>query len=90
MGNFSRTRVPESSLQQIWNYVSTDLGLRVPMRGRFTAGVPAGNGMTYTLNVENTGLAGKGRTAEDLTISLMLPPGERGEYDGGRLPRRST
>jgi mono/diheme cytochrome c family protein len=75
MGNFSRTRVPESSLQQIWNYVSMDLGLRVPMRGRFTAGVPAGSGTTYTLNVENTGIAGKGRTAEDLTISLMLPPG---------------
>jgi mono/diheme cytochrome c family protein len=75
MGNFSRTRLPESNLQQIWNYISTDLGLRVPMRGRFTAGVPAGSGTTYTLNVENTGIAGKGRTAEELTISLMLPPG---------------
>ena len=75
MGNFSRTRVPESPLQQIWNYISVDLGLRAAMRGRFTAGVPAGSGMTYTLNVENTGLAGKGRTAEDLTISLILPPG---------------
>lgn len=77
MGNYSRTRLPESVLQQIWNYVSVDLGLRVPMRGRFTAGVAAGSAMTYTLNVENTGLAGKGRTAEDLTISLTLPPGVR-------------
>ena len=75
MGNYSRTRLPESVLQQMWNYISVDLGLRVPMRGRFTAGVPAGSGMTYTLNVENTGVAGKGRTAEQLTISVMLPPG---------------
>ena len=31
--------------------------------------------MTYTLNVENVGLPGKGRTAEDVTVSLVVPAG---------------
>ena len=75
MGNFSRTRLPESLLEQIWQYISVDLGLRVPMAGRLTAGVAAGDGMTYTLNVENEGIAGKGPTAEYLTIGLTLPSG---------------
>lgn len=75
MGNFSRTRLPESLLQQLWRYVSVDLGLRVPIEGRLTAGVPAGAGMTYTLNVENAGIASQGLTAEDVTIALTLPSG---------------
>jgi mono/diheme cytochrome c family protein len=95
MGNFSRTRVPESVLQQIWRYVSVDLGLRVPIEGRLTAGVPAGTGMTYTLNVENAGIAGKGLTAEELTIALTLPAGSTvvntsgGGYQGVRRDPQS-
>lgn len=75
MGNFSRTRLPESSLQQIWEYISVDLGLRVPLVGRLAAGVAAGEGMTYALTVENEGIADKGPTAEYLTIALTLPAG---------------
>ena len=75
MGNFSRTRLPESLLQQIWEYISVDLGLRVPMVGRLRAGVASGEGMTYTLTVENEGIAGKGPTAEYLTIALTLLSG---------------
>ena len=54
---------------------SVDLGLRLPMEGRITAGVPAGAGITYTLSVENAGNAGQGLTAEDLTIAVTLPSG---------------
>ena len=75
MGNFSGTRVPESLLQPIWQYVSVDLGLRVPIEGRLAAGVPATGGTTYALNLENTGIVGKGLTAEDLTVTLTLPAG---------------
>lgn len=75
MGNYSRTRLPESLLRQIWQYVSVDLGLRVPIDAQLTAGTPAGANVTYTLTVENEGVAGKGLTAEDLSIALTLPAG---------------
>ena len=45
-------------------------------------GSPAGQrrraGTTYTLDVENEGLKDKGVAAEDVTISLVLPPGTKG------------
>ena len=74
MGNFSRTRVPESVLQDIWAF-ARDLGFRVPMAGQLSAGVAGANGTTYTLNVTNAGLPGKGLTAEDITIMLVVPAG---------------
>jgi mono/diheme cytochrome c family protein len=76
MGNYSRVRLPEILLQQIWQFVSRDLGLRVPMEGRLTRGVAApGGGMTYTLRVENAGIVRKGLIAEDVTVALAIPAG---------------
>jgi mono/diheme cytochrome c family protein len=75
MGNYSRARLPESLLREIWQYVSVELGLRVPISGRLSAGTPAGANVTYTLTVENAGVLGKGLTAEELSIALMLPTG---------------
>ena len=75
MGNYSTTRLPESLLQEIWHYASVEVGLRVPVRARVSTGMPAGNNVTYTVTVENTGTPGKGPTAQDLSISLQLPPG---------------
>jgi hypothetical protein len=77
MGNFSRLRVPEPMLQQLWQYLSVNLGLRVPIEARFAPGVAVGSDMTYTLNVENAGVPGKGLTAEDVTITLTLPAGSK-------------
>jgi mono/diheme cytochrome c family protein len=74
MGNFSPSRVPPSTLQEIWAY-ARDLGFRVPLSGQLSAGVPAANGVTYTLSVANGGLQGKGLTAEDITILLTVPTG---------------
>lgn len=75
MGNYSRVQVSETVLQQIWQYLSVDLGLRVPIEARLSAGVPAGANATYTLTVENAGVLGKGLTAEELSIALTLPSG---------------
>jgi len=74
MGSFSPARVPESMLQDIWGYI-TDLGFRARMRGQLSAGTRSANGVTYRLDVENTGVAGKGLTAEDVTVNVVVPAG---------------
>ena len=74
MGNYSRTRVPEPVLEGIWRYLKDDLKFRVPVTSRLT---PATSTDTYSLVVQNGGLAGKGLTAEDITISLALTPGTK-------------
>ena len=74
MGNFSRTRVPEPVLEDIWRYLRDDLKFRVPLTSRLT---PATTAATYNLVVQNGGLAGKGLTAEDITILLALTAGTK-------------
>jgi hypothetical protein len=76
MGNFSPRRVPESQLQEIWDWMN-ELGMVVPLVARLTGGQATATGTTYTLEVENEGLKDKGLTAEDVTISLVLPPGTK-------------
>jgi mono/diheme cytochrome c family protein len=71
MGNFSPRRLPVSALEEIWRYMSKDLGLRANVRAELTSDAPA----TYKLAIENRGIPGKGFTAEDVTISLALPAG---------------
>jgi hypothetical protein len=54
-----------------------ELGMVVPLVARLTGGPTTPAGTTYTLDVENEGLKDKGLTAEDVTISLVLPPGTK-------------
>ena len=74
MGNYSRSRLPESMLREMYDW-ARDLGFRAALTGRLSAGVAEAAGVTYTLNVENIGLPGKGLTAEELTVSLVVPAG---------------
>jgi mono/diheme cytochrome c family protein len=74
MGSFSPARLPESMLQDVWTYIS-DLGFRARMHGQLSAGVRSKDGVVYKLDVENTGLAGRGLTAEDVTVMLAVPAG---------------
>jgi mono/diheme cytochrome c family protein len=76
MGNFSPKRLPESQLQEIWTWMN-DLGMVVPIVARLTSGATSATGTVYTLSVENEGLKDKGVAAEDVTISLILPPGTK-------------
>ena len=91
MGNFSPKRLPESQLQEIWTWMN-DLGMVVPFVARLTSGATTAAGTTYNLDVENEGLKDKGWTAEDVTISVTLPPAprryQRRERDT-RAPRRT-
>ena len=72
MGSFNPARLPESMLQEVWTYI-VDLGFRARMHGQLSAGVPSKDGVVYKLDVENTGIAGRGLTAEDVTVMLTVP-----------------
>ena len=74
MGNFSPSRLPESMLLDMWTYI-VDLGFRARMHGQLSAGVPSTDGVVYRLDVQNTGLEGIGLTAEDVTVTLVVPAG---------------
>jgi mono/diheme cytochrome c family protein len=73
MPNFSRSRLPESILKDVWNYLSVDLGLLADVRASANAGVTSGGGVTYTLIVRNFGVKGKGLAAEGMSINLAVP-----------------
>ena len=74
MGNFSRLRLPESVLHEIFDFAVKDLGLLPPLSAALRPGVPSDGDTTYTLTLTNRGTKGKGLTAEDITISLALSP----------------
>jgi len=76
MGSFSPTRLPEPMLRDIWNYI-VDLGFRARMHGQLSVGAPAASGVTYTLDVKNTGVKDVGLAAEDVTILVAVPAGAK-------------
>jgi cytochrome c553 len=73
MGNFSRSRLTEGQLRQIYFWARDEIGFRVPMQGQLAKGEAGPSGVTYTLTVTNGGLQGKGVIAEGVTISLDIP-----------------
>ncbi len=73
MGNYSRTRLSEGMLRQIYFWARDEIGFRVPMQGRIAKGETGPTGVTYAVTVANGGLAGKGVIAEGLTVSLNIP-----------------
>jgi len=75
MGTYSRARLPEASLREIWNYMNGELGLRAFMSARAERGAAAGTNATYSVRVRNEGVSGKGLAAEDVQVSLALAPG---------------
>jgi cytochrome c553 len=87
MGNYVRARLPEQTLREIWNWMET-LGVHLAvLRASVKAGAPGPDGVTYTVEVVNAGVKGKGITNEDVTVSLALPAGAKvvkttGPYEG--------
>ena len=72
MGNYSPIRLPETTLRTIYDYMR-DLGFPLTVQARLDAGMPVANGVTYTLVVENVGVAAKSLLAEEMTLSLAIP-----------------
>lgn len=77
MGLFSRDRLTEATLREIYQYLFQDLGIRVPVASTVTTSSAASGNTTHTVTVINEGEAGKGLTAEELTIAVVVPPGTK-------------
>jgi cytochrome c553 len=77
MGDYSKERLPEFYLRELWQYFSVEAGLRVPVEAEIWTGSPSGNGVEYKVIVGNTGEKGKGLAAEDLTVTVPLPAGAK-------------
>jgi len=75
MGNYSPARLPEASLRQIYAWARDEIGFRPLLQSRLSAGTAAANGVTYTLNVTNAGMPGRGVTAEGVSVQLVIPAG---------------
>jgi len=74
MGVFSPERMPESVLRDIFKFMM-DEGLRVPLSATIEAGAASGDNPAFTMTVWNEAIAGKGLTAQDVTISVPVPAG---------------
>lgn len=71
MGNYTRERVPEPLLREIYDWLR-DLGPLMPLQARVAA---AATGSTYTVTLANTTVKNKGLTAEDVMLAVELPEG---------------
>src|SRR5262249_62146961 len=73
MGNYSRTRLSEGQLRQIFFWMRDEVGFRPAMAGVLGKGEQGSTGVTYSLTVSNNRLQGKRLIAEALTLHPILP-----------------
>ena len=76
MGDYSRDRLPESVLAQIWEWM-TDEGLLTPVTASLPQPEVTDVGAVYSLTLINQGLPGSGLVAEDAVVRLVLPAGAK-------------
>jgi len=74
MGNFNPSRVSEGQLREIYEWAK-EVGFRPRIVSRLSKGEAGEKGVTYSLMVENGGLAGKGLSVEDPVVRLIIPAG---------------
>jgi mono/diheme cytochrome c family protein len=74
MGDFSRLRLPETALQEIYHFLFEEAGYLPLISASVKPGTSTGDNTVYTVELENRGLPGKGLTSENMTIALALPP----------------
>ena len=77
MGNYSRLRLPESALREIYQWMVMDIGMRASIGGAMAIGEQAGGNTTYNLTLSNRGVKDVGLNAEGLTVFIKVPPGSK-------------
>ena len=73
MGTYSRARLPEPIVREIYNFARS-LGELARVDARLAPGVRSGDSVSYTVIVENEGTA-QGVKPEEVSIELVLAPG---------------
>ncbi len=77
MGSYSRDRLPESILREIYEWMVNDLGMRPQMNGAVRVGPRQGEQTTYTVTVNNAGVKDKGLAADGVTVYVKVPKGTK-------------
>ena len=77
MGNYSKLRLPESVLREIYQWMVVDIGMRASLGGFLSIGEQAGGNTTYNLPVSNAGVPKVGLDAEGVTVFVKVPPGSK-------------
>src|SRR5215813_5712435 len=89
MGDYSRTRLQEDQLKQIYDW-AVSLGLEIPVTTNISEAQQAPNGVVYNFTVVN-----KGVQADNATIAIDVPVGIKvvtatGDgYKGSRADRKA-
>ena len=73
MGTYSRARLPEPIVREIYNFARS-LGELARVDARLARGVRSDDTVSYTVIVENEGTA-QGVKPEDVSVELVLAPG---------------
>lgn len=75
MGNYSKERLPEMVLREIYKYHVEELGMRASVGGGIQVGEQKDGNTTYNLTVTNRGVKNVGLDVEGMTVFVRIPPG---------------
>ena len=75
MGNYSRMRLPESVLREIYQWMVLDLGLRASVGAAMQVGERQSDRTTINVTVSNRGVEDVGLDVEGLTLFIKVPDG---------------
>lgn len=73
MGNYSRTRLPESVLREIYQWMVLDIGLRASIGANMRVGDQRGDRTTFDVEVTNRGVQDVGLDVEGITLFIRVP-----------------
>jgi len=77
MGNFSRERLPEIVLREIYKFHVEDLGMRASVGGSITIGEQKNGATQYDMTVTNRGVKDVGLDVDDMTVFVRIPSGTK-------------
>ena len=75
MGNYSRARLPEPVLREIYQWMVLDIGMRASIRATMQMAERQGDQTTFAVTVTNRGVKDVGLDAEGVTLFIKVPPG---------------
>ena len=75
MGNYSRMRLPEPVLREIYQWMVLDIGMRASVGAAMQMGERQGDQTTFNVTVTNRGVKDVGLDVEGITLFIKVPPG---------------